>query len=211
MANRKYEAPRRQEQASATRAAIIGAAARLFAERGYGPTTMAAIANTARVSAASVYSLGDKAQLLTLALDSVIAGDDESLPLVVRPGLQAVLNAETGPEQARLAAALGAPMLVRMYPLYRAFEQAASVDPEVAALWKNYQERRHQDARKVVEAVVEKTALRPGLSSERATDTVWALLGWHPVALLVEERGWTAQQVQDWMQDIFTALLIGSE
>ena len=44
-----YNAPRRAEQAAATRSAIIDAAGRLFAERGYAGTTMAAIAAEARV------------------------------------------------------------------------------------------------------------------------------------------------------------------
>ena len=96
MTPRKYESPRRLERANATRAAIIDAAARLFAERGYGATTMAAIAAEARVSAKSVYALGDKAQLLILALDRAIAGDDDT-PLLERQQAQAVLTRSRGP------------------------------------------------------------------------------------------------------------------
>lgn len=211
MSPRKYEAPRRLEQANATRAAIISAAARLFAERGYGPTTMAAIAAEARVSAKSVYMLGDKAQMLRWALDTTIAGDDQPTVLAERPEMQAILRGTSGREKARLAAAMGAPMLVRMYPLYRAFEQAAGVDEEVAALWRDYQERRRQDARQVVLAVEEVATLRPGFDTDRATDTLWALLGWHPVALLIEERGWTVEQIQAWLEDIFMVVLIGHD
>jgi hypothetical protein len=38
---------------------------------------------------------------------------------------------------------------------------------------------------------------------------VWALLGWHPVALLVEERGYTGAQLRRWLEDVFAALLTG--
>jgi len=144
MTPRKYESPRRLEQANATRAAIIDAAARLFAERGYGATTMAAIAAEARVSAKSVYALGDKAQLLILALDRAIAGDDDT-PLLERQQAQAVLTAATARDAVTLGAAMGAPMLLRLYPLYRAFEQAAAKDAQIAALWKEYQQRRRHD------------------------------------------------------------------
>jgi hypothetical protein len=38
-------------------------------------------------------------------------------------------------------------------------------------------------------------------------EAFWALVTWHPVALLVEERGWTAEQLTDWLEDLFTTLL----
>jgi AcrR family transcriptional regulator len=210
MTPRKYESPRRLEQATATRAAIIDAAARLFAERGYGATTMAAIAAEAQVSAKSVYVLGDKAQLLTLALDRAIAGDDDT-PILERPQAQAVLTAATARDAVTLGAAMGAPMLLRLYPLYRAFEQAAATDAQIAALWKEYQQRRRHDVLRVVRSVEKGSGLRPGLDTERATDVLWALIGWHPVALLVEERGWTSQQIQQWIEELLTLVLLGPD
>lgn len=206
---RKYEAPRREEQAAATRAAIIDAAAGLFAERGYGATTMAAIAAEARVAPKSVYGLGDKAQLLSLALDRAIAGEAEPSASADSPALRAVLAASTDFDRARLAAALGAHRLLRLYPLYRAFEQAAAVDFAVAERWQDYQERRRQDVRRVVEVVEAVTPLRSGLDTDRATDSLWALIGWQPIALLVEHRGWTEVDIQCWIEDIFVAILLG--
>jgi AcrR family transcriptional regulator len=210
MTPRKYESPRRLEQANATRAAIIDAAARLFAERGYGATTMASIAAEAQVSAKSVYALGDKAQLLTLALDRAIAGDDDT-PLLERQQAQAVLTAATARDAVTLGAAMGAPMLLRLYPLYRAFEQAAATDAQIAALWKEYQRRRRHEVLLVVRSVEKESGLRPGLDTERATDVLWALIGWHPVALLVEERGWTSGQIQLWIEELLTLILLGPD
>ena len=73
-------------------------------------------------SGAAALCAGDEAQLLTMAVDRAIAGDAEPISLVDRPGVQAVLAAATGREKARPGAALGAPMLMRLSPLYRAFE-----------------------------------------------------------------------------------------
>jgi len=210
MTPRKYESPRRLERANATRAAIIDAAARLFAERGYGATTMAAIAAEARVSAKSVYALGDKAQLLILALDRAIAGDDDT-PLLERQQAQAVLTAATARDAVTLGAAMGARMLSRLYPLYRAFEQAAAMDAQIAALWKEHQQRRRHDVLRIVRSVEKGSGLRPGLDTERATDVLWALIGWHPVALLVEERGWTSEQIQLWIEELLTLILLGPD
>ena len=204
---RPYHAPRRAEQAAATRDAIISAALRLFAGHGYAATTMAMIAAEARVTPKSVYSLAEKPQLLLLAVDRAIVGDDEPVALADRPEMRAILAAGDPQALARLAARLGARMLLRLYPIYRAFEQAAGTDPALREAWRDYQHRRRTDTRKVVRAVADLGGLRSGLSVERATDTLWALVGWHPVALLVEERGWGEAQLTRWLEDTFVALL----
>jgi len=206
--SRRYRAPRRAEQAAATRAAIIGAAGALFVERGFAATTMAAIAERARVTAKSVYTLADKAQLLLLAVDRAIAGDDEPVVLLDRPAMRAALAGADGPQVIGAVAGLGARMLLRLYPVYRVFEQAAAADPVLAAHWREYQQRRRADVVRVVDAVRAVTPLRPGLSAERAADILWATLTWHPVALLVEERGWTEDDLAAWLRDVLTAVLL---
>src|SRR5690349_5184445 len=99
----KYHAPRREEQAAATRSAILSAAARLFARHGYAATTMAAVAEEARVTPKSVYALADKPGLLRHAVAIADAAG------------------RTGED---VAAAL-----LRRYPIERAFEEAAATEP----------------------------------------------------------------------------------
>ncbi len=211
MESRRYSAPRRAEQAAATRAAIIDAAGALFVERGFAATTMAAIAERARVTAKSVYTLADKAQLLLLAVDRAIAGDDAPEALLDRPDMRGMLDGPDAGAVIDAAARQGAPTLIRLYPVYRVFEQAAAADPAVAGHWREYQRRRRADAARVVDAVRAVAPLRPGLTPERATDTLWATLTWHPVALLVEERGWTQADVAAWLRDVLTAVRLGPE
>ena len=204
---RPYHAPRRAEQAAATRAAIVDAASTLFAERGYAGTTMAAIAAKAQVAAKSVYLLAEKPQLLLLALDRAITGD-EPVPLADRPDARALLQATDPREQVERAAALGAALLLRLYPLYRAFEQATAAEPELSNAWHDYQQRRRADVTRVVDAVRRTGGLRPGLTPEKAVDTVWALVTRHPVALLVEERDWGAAELTAWLRDLLATLLL---
>ena len=52
---RRYESPRRRQQAAATRTQILESARRLFEEQGYAATTMAAIAADAGVALKTVY------------------------------------------------------------------------------------------------------------------------------------------------------------
>jgi AcrR family transcriptional regulator len=193
-----YHSPRRAEQAAATRAAIIAAAGKLFAEQGYAATTMAAIAAEARVTAKSVFTVADKAELLRLAVDRAIVGDTEAVPVADREEFRALLSIEDPAERIRLAARQGAATLVRLYPIYRAFEQAAAAEPALKQHWRDYQHRRRADLTRLAEAIP---------APDGAVDTLWALLTWHPVALLVEERGWTEDQVAEWLAGVLTALL----
>ena len=83
---RVYQSSLRQRQARSTRRAIIDAASRLFAEHGYGATSVDQIAQAADVSRATVFaSLGGKPALLKAAYDVAIVGDDEPVPLPARP------------------------------------------------------------------------------------------------------------------------------
>lgn len=207
--SRRYSSPRRTEQAAATRAAIIAAAARLFAGHGYAATTMAAIAAEARVTPKSVYSLAEKPQLLLLAVDHEIVGDHEPVPMADRPQWRALVDADDPAASFAQAARFGAETLLRLYPIYRAFEQAAATEPALHAPWRDYQQRRRSDMRQVVEAVHKAGRLRPELSVERATDTLWALVTWHTVALLAEEGGWGREEFAPWLEDLFTTLLTG--
>src|SRR3974390_1527546 len=85
-----YTSELRAAQARATRRAVVDAAARLFTERGYGATTVDAIAQAAGVSRKTVFaSVGGKAQALKLAVDWAIMGDDEPVPVLERPHVRA--------------------------------------------------------------------------------------------------------------------------
>ena len=204
---RPYHAPRRAEQALATREAIITAASTLFARLGYAATTVAAIAAEARVTPKSVYALADKPKLLLLAVDRAIVGDDEPVPVLQRSWVQALLAEDDPAVQARLAGRIGADTLIRLYPLYRAFEQAAAAEPELGEHWREYQRRRRADIRVIVKAIAGAGNLRTGLTVDGATDTLWALLTWNPIALLVEERGWSRARIARWIEELFVSLL----
>lgn len=205
---RKYFAPRRLEQAAATRTAIIDAATRMFVERGYAGATINAIAAEARVAPKSVYALADKPTLLMLALDRAIAGDDAPVAMADRPEFRAIVDASDPREQVEHLAATATTVLLRLYPLYRAFEQATATEPALKASWEDFQQRRRTDVARIVHAMSAVSPLRSGLTEQRAVDTLWALLTWHPVALLVDQRGWTSDELEDWLRDVLSALLL---
>src|SRR3954468_6492222 len=62
---RRYDSPRRRQQALATRNAVLDVAERLFLEQGDGATTIASIAQDASVSVETIYKgFGGKAGLV---------------------------------------------------------------------------------------------------------------------------------------------------
>jgi AcrR family transcriptional regulator len=207
MPSRAYNAPRRAEQAAATRRAILAAAHELFVERGYAATTMAAIAQSAGVTSKSVHAVAEKSQLLLLAFDQAVVGDDAEVAVADRPEFRAVAATKDPHERARLVGQIGAETMLRLYPIYRAFEQGAATDERLREAWRDQQQRRRADIRILVDAIAEAEGLRDGLSVDDATDTVWAVLTWHPVALLVEEGGWSRERIAAWIEKMFLDLL----
>src|SRR5690349_12379851 len=95
---RAYRSSARAASASATRVAIIDAAAQLFVERGYGAVSIDDVAASADVARATVFNaVGGKAVLLRAAYDVAIVGDDEPIPLPDRPWARPVRDAPDGP------------------------------------------------------------------------------------------------------------------
>ncbi len=134
---------------------------------------------------------------------------DRPVPVVERPQVRALLDAEDPADEFAAAARFGAQTLLRLYPIYRAFEQAVSAEPVLREPWRDYQQRRRSDMHRLVAALDAAGRLRPGLTVERAVDTLWALITWHAVALLVEEAGWGPAELTNWLEDLLRTLLTG--
>src|SRR6185312_13590736 len=90
---RQYRSTLRANQARQTRQTIVTAASRLFAREGFGATTIDAIAAEAGVSRKTVFTaVGGKIELLKLAIDWAIAGDDEPVAVEDRPTVSRLLR-----------------------------------------------------------------------------------------------------------------------
>jgi AcrR family transcriptional regulator len=184
--------------------AVLDAAGRCFTDAGWAATTMKDVARTAGVSVETVYAQGSKAALLLAVVDRTLAGDDEPVALQDRPEVRAVLD-ETDPRArfARLGAVLAA-WLGPALPVLKAFRDAAATDPSLAAAYTEYERRRLAD----VSGLVDGLTLRPGLTTGRAADVVWTLLSTDVATLLVDVRGWTVEDVADWLVDSLERLLL---
>ena len=195
-----------QARTRLARAAVVGAARRLFLERGYGATTVEAISELADVPAATVYRLfSSKHGILESLLDVSIVGDDDDVPMADRPQVRALLADRPAAEQLAGFVDIAAQVNARVAPLYRILVSAAGVDPDAAALLDQLTRQRQEGQRLIARSLARAGALHPGLRERDAADIIHALLSPELYRLLVVDRGWSTERYQRWL----TALLVG--
>jgi AcrR family transcriptional regulator len=206
---RRYESPRRREQAAATRRQILAAAQRLFERQGYAATTMAAIAAEAGVALKTVYvAFETKSGLLRALWHLLLRGDEEDAPVGERRWYRDVLEEPDPERQLRLMARNSRAVKERAGALMGVIRSAASADPDAAELWARIQADFHDNQRAIVETLHARKALRRGLTVARAADVLWTLN--HPDLwlLLVGERGWTPAEWERWFAEAVRSQLL---
>jgi AcrR family transcriptional regulator len=206
---RRYDSPRRREQAAATRQQILDAAQRLFERQGYAATTMAAIATEAGVALKTVYlGFETKSGVLRALWNLLLRGDQADVPIGRRRWYLDVVEEPDPRRQLRLTARNSREVKLRAGAILKVIRDAVSADPEIAALWARIQREFHDNQRGIVEALHARGALRDGLGVDRATDLLWTINHpdlWH---LLVGERGWTPEAYEQWCADLACAQLL---
>lgn len=206
---RSYRSERRQDQAASTRSAIIEAATRVFAARGYAGTTIEAIAQAAGVAAITVYSIfGNKSALLAHLVGVAVVGDQKPVPLLERAGPQLVLAARDQRTQIRLFAADISVILQRVAPVMEVAGQAARTDDEIATLLSTLLGQRLTNIRAFATALRRNGPLKDGLSSQRAAETVWAVSSPEVYLLTRRHLGWKQEQWVGWLDQTLAALLL---
>jgi AcrR family transcriptional regulator len=199
---RRYDSPRRREQAAETRRRILEGAGALFEERGYAATTIAAIAEEAGVALKTVYVVFEKKSGVLRALWNLsLRGDEADAPVAERAWYQEVLDEPDPGRQLDLNARNSRVVKLRIANVMEVIRAGASVDPDIEALWGRIQEEFHANQRAIVVKLAEKKALARGLDVDRAADILWALN--HPSVwqLLVVERGWAPEEYERWFAE----------
>ena len=206
---RRYDSPRRREQAAATRRDILAAAQELFERHGYATTTMATIAAEAGVALKTVYKAFEtKSGVLRALWNLRLRGERDELPVAQQRWYREVVEEPDPERQLRLNARNSRLVKLRIAPLLEAIRSAASIDPDIEGLWSRIGTEFHANQRVIATSLDEKQALRPGLDVERAADVLWTIN--HPDLwqLLVGQRGWTPEQYEEWCADLACAQLL---
>jgi AcrR family transcriptional regulator len=204
-----YQSRLRAEQAAATRRLVLDAATRLFVERGYGGTSIDAIAEEAGVGRSTVFAAaGGKAWLLKTACDRAIVGDDEQVPFHERPEARKLFAMADPAEIVTGYAGMLSDAHRRVSAIHEVVRSAAGVDPEVGELWTELSEQRLAGAKEMATLLSRKGGLRSGLSVAQARDIIWIYNdpGLHHA--LVGVRGWRQGKYRDWLADTLKCQLL---
>jgi len=208
--SRPYRSTLRDEQSRATRRRIVDAAAALFVERGYGPTTIDAIAERAGVGRKTVFTAaGGKATLLKLAFDWTLAGDDEPVAIADRPEVQQMLQLDDPAALLAAWVAMNAAIARRLAALHHVLVVAADGDADAAALLATTDEQRVAGARAIAARLAAAGGLRPGLGLDEAAAILDVLIDPMPYRRLVVLRGWTFEAYAAHIQQTAVASLLG--
>ncbi len=200
-ARRPYRSTLREEQARATRRAVVSAARDLFVELGWSRTTIDAVAARAEVSRKTVFtSVGGKAALLKLALDWALVGDDEPVPMSERPVIAEMERLTDPRELVARWARFVAELEERAAPLAAVLVVAADADPDAAVVHAESERNRLGGATAFVAHLAEIDGLRPGLTTERAVAATLVLMDPAVHRTLVHQHGWTRDEYAAWIE-----------
>jgi len=203
---RRYDATRRRQAATRTRAAILDAARELFTERGYAATPMSAIAERAGVALDTVYaSAGRKPELARLLIETAISGTADVVTAEQRDYVRAIQAAPDAETKIRIYASAIRAIAPRL-ALVLGIIQQASAEPELAALWDEIAQRRAANMRRFVADLAAVAPLRLGL--DEAADIVWATNAVEMYQLLVSQRGWSPARYERFLADTWCRLLL---
>lgn len=203
-------APRNRRQA--TRRRIAEAAARLFTDGGYSDTTMQAIADEAGVHVQSVYQVfGTKLAVLQEAAAVLVAGPEEeaATPPPERAWVKELFAEPDPRRQLALYARHMRGVAERYLRLVDIMRVTAASDPDVGSFLSQAEDGRYAGPAHLMRELAARGVLAPGLTAERAADITYALTGYETFRTLVDERGWSKDEVESWLASTLASLLLG--
>ncbi len=205
---RKYHSPLRADQAELTRNRILESAFRLFAERGYAGTTIAAVAEDAGVAPETIYlSLGGKRGLLEGAIEMAITGAEDGATKQ-EAWWEMVAAQPAAQERLEKMVEYSSRILARTRPLHAVIRGAADKEAFAAALGRRLlHDRLTAQTDRIREYLADD--LRAGLSVDEAGQRFCVLASPELYHLLTVDLGWTADRHRIWLSDLLRTELLG--
>lgn len=198
---RSYRSSLRDGQARETRARIRDAATGLFVERGYAGTSIAAVAEAAGVVPQTVFAVfGNKAGLLSDAIDVALAGDDVPVALADRAPTTDELSSLSSTEAAAAFARLAAAVLERAGRLIQVADAAAQQDPELAPMWIAGHTGRLSDMLRLAESFAAAGLLRDDVELDSAAELLWVITSPDTYRSFTVLLGWSTARFERWIR-----------
>jgi AcrR family transcriptional regulator len=187
---------RREQYALATRQAIIDAARRLFAERGYFATKVDDIAAEADVAPATVYAVAGGKQGLLAELSRMWTTEP-----AIATTLTYVGGAEDPEAIIRYLAHASRERREQFGDVMRILLAAAPHDRAVAEQLKPATDLYLETVQKVARRLVQLGGLRDGVDAAYAADILWFYFGYTSYFTLHDDNGWSYERAEQWLAD----------
>lgn len=204
---RTYVSPLRQAQAAQTRQSIIEAARVLFDRQGYGATTLDQIAQLANASPNTVYvAFRTKAAILHAILRAV------NPEQVVAEAVAEAMQSSREP-RVQLRGLLDRYVALNSSDngVFSIAAGAALSDPDAATWWEAAQNSEWHDLRDMAARWERDACLKPGLSGDDATNSLWAMTRPSLIRSFVHDCGWSAEQTAVWLASTLDHALFEGE
>jgi AcrR family transcriptional regulator len=177
--------------------------AELFSERGFTKTSVRDIAQTAGVSAQTVYdSIGSK-QAIVARLNDLI-DSEAGIGAIVGP-----IMATQDPQQiVTVSARITRAMLEKCGDIIRAVVSGAAAEPEIQAVLDEGHRRHLDGARTVVGALHDARAMDPSTDPGTAAENLAAITDFRFALMLQDSYGWPLDRIEEWMTTTSRRLLL---
>ncbi len=202
--------PTRRERSEASRLRIVKAAYRLFCERGYSGTMLADVAAASGVAVQTVrFHYHTKGELLSRAYDLAVMGEGEPLAPQHQAWWAAAEEADdVVGAAASLASGVGA-IMIRVTPLDTVVRGSMIGDRETTRVRQMHERWRAVGYREMLDILLTKAELRPGITPELATHLLLLYLGMDVYRALVLDLDWSHDAWLDWAVATITLELFG--
>lgn len=201
--SRSYHSPVRQQRADEARERIIAAARRRFVEDGYAATSVAAIADEARISRRTIYDAFSTKRDLLMALLEILA----PLP---QDTFEAAIDAAAGDAHAQISVAVD--FITRYYDggadVLAMIHAAAGADSDIAELDRTGESFRRMAQRPLIIDWDRRGLLAAGLYPDQAADIFWSMTAPHVYRLFVSECTWTREHFASWLRQALATQLL---
>ena len=192
--DRPPDRPRREEYADQTRAAVIDAARRLFAENGFFQTKVEQIAKLSRVSPSTVYAqCGGKQGLLRSLMDSWTQSQ------VVAVSYQESLAAADAVLTMQILSAAYLQITKQWGDVIRVVIDVAPHDDESAAVLATAQKRHNRNLTEICRHLEDIGALRDDVDARLATRTITYYYGIDGLLRTRDVFGWSLERSNQWL------------
>jgi AcrR family transcriptional regulator len=189
--------------------AVLDAAGRLFREKGWGATTIAAVARAAKVSPETIYArFGNKKTIAHQLIVRAMRGDDQQTPFMQQARRANIEKMSDGGALIDGFSADVSGLLTQVAPILAVIRSAAERDAEMAELYADLHQTRRRNLRGVILALERLGALRRGLDVEAATDSLWSLVSPELWLLRIEQCGATPESNREWLRASLRRLLL---